>query len=72
VTITKEGKRYSYPWYLLDEVGKSFDITPDIAEGFKHARQLVYAKNCTMRRNQSTVRYKCKKVDGVMQVTRVA
>lgn len=70
--IVKGNIRYRYPWHLLDEVGKTFLIERQFETGYRHARQLVYAKNQTAKRQGSPVSYKCTKTDAGMLVSRVA
>ena len=70
--IEKSGMRYRYPWHTLDEVGKLFVITKEFPEGYTHARQLVYAKNATMKRQGLPIRYKCRSTKEGMEISRIS
>ena len=65
-------KRNSYPWATLVNVGDSFTLTETDGAGLKFARQLVYAKNATCKRQGLEDRYKCEKVGEGMKVSKVA
>lgn len=55
-------KRNKYPWATLVNVGDSFILTEADGAGLKFARQLVFARNATCKRQGKTDFYKCEKV----------
>lgn len=65
-------KRNKYPWDTLVNVGDSFMLTEADGAGLKFARQLVFARNATCKRQELEARYKCEKVDGGMKVLKVS
>lgn len=65
-------KRNRYPWSTLVNVGDSFMLTEADGAGLKFARQLVFAKNATCKRQGKIDSFKCEKFDGGMKVVKVA
>ena len=65
-------KRNSYPWHTLVNVGDSFTLTEADGAGFKFARQLVFARNSTCKRQGKEDRYKCEKIVEGMKVSKVS
>ena len=66
-------QRNKYDWASLVNVGDSFTLTEaEHGAGYKFARQLVFARNQTCKRQGLETRYKCVKVVDGMKIYRSA